>query len=133
MNLHNFLNARCPELSNNIRGELYPPPEFNQLIAKLTGYIWVGGLVLLFGGDAIFSALGIPEPAIYQYAKTNKMTVGFGLFMLNNLGASMLSTGAFELYLNGDLIYSKLETGRMPVLMDVVEAFAKKGIQIMEP
>jgi|CryBogDrversion2_2_1035213.scaffolds.fasta_scaffold490029_1 selT/selW/selH-like putative selenoprotein len=41
----------------------------------------------------------------------------------------MLSTGAFELYLNGDLVYSKLATGRMPQVSDVVEALATKGLK----
>jgi selT/selW/selH-like putative selenoprotein len=42
---------------------------------------------------------------------------GFGVFFLgNNIQASLLSTGAFEMYLDGQLVYSKLATGGMPTL-----------------
>ena len=82
VNLRNFLNAKCPELSGNISGELYPPPEFNKLIASLTSYLWMGGLALIFAGDTIFQSIGIPEPQFYQYIKQNKVGAGFALFMV---------------------------------------------------
>ena len=39
-----------------------------------------------------------------------------------------LQTGAFEIFLDDVLIYSKLETGRMPNAKDLVEALEKHGI-----
>ncbi|AAZ11202.1 hypothetical protein, conserved [Trypanosoma brucei gambiense DAL972] len=41
------------------------------------------------------------------------MVVGAG-FMMNMVASSLLQSGAFEVYLNGSLIYSKLETGAVP-------------------
>ena len=44
-----------------------------------------------------------------------------GAFIGLNFVKSMLeSTGAFEVYLNGDLLYSKLLTGRMPELHEIM-------------
>ena len=39
------------------------------------------------------------------------LAVYFGLNMLQNF---VSSTGAFEVYVNENLIFSKLETGRLP-------------------
>ena len=55
--------------------------------------------------------------------KDNKTMVFFALFMINTFGANQLSTGAFEIYFNGDLIYSKLNTGVMPRELELTRIF----------
>ena len=73
-----------------------------QYIAQLTSMMWIGGILLMLGGSSIFSALGIAEPAFYQYMKENQGMTMVGLFFLNSMGNSMLSTGAFEIFLDGN-------------------------------
>lgn len=107
---------------------MYPPTKLAQVIATITGGLWFAGLGLLFAGDTIIPMFGFQEePAAYKFIKENKFAVGFGLFILNNVGNGMLSTGAFEVYYNGDLIFSKLRTGRVPRGEDIVEALEAAG------
>lgn len=92
----------------HIYGEVYPPTPTGQLVSSLTSAVWYAGLAFIFGGDALISALGIKEdPVFYSFIKRNKIVVGGALFLMNNLGSSLLATGAFEVYYNGELIYSK--------------------------
>ncbi len=110
------MEAGYPELIGNVEGGklikasvilyhfttgLYPPPLHAQYIAQLTSIMWIGGIFLMIGGSSIFSTLGIAEPAFYQFMKENQGMTMIGLFFLNSMGNSMLSTGAFEIYLDG--------------------------------
>lgn len=53
----------------------------------------------------------------------------FILFLINSFGNSQLATGAFEIYLNDVLVYSKLETGRLPTPRDLMDALRLAGIE----
>jgi selT/selW/selH-like putative selenoprotein len=99
------------------------------MVATTTNIIWFGGIGLLFGGSSFFSTLGIQEPELYKSMKQNPVAAFMGLFVVNSFGASQLSTGAFEIYLDDALIYSKLETGRMPTGPDVIAALEANGLK----
>mmetsp|Transcript_34175 Transcript_34175/g.53433 ORF Transcript_34175/g.53433 Transcript_34175/m.53433 type:complete len:82 (-) Transcript_34175:327-572(-) len=60
--------------------------------------------------------MGMPMPPWYEAnINSNKMIVLFGsFFVINGLINSMMSTGAFEVTLNDELVWSKLETGIAP-------------------
>ena len=89
--------------------------------------LWIFGIALLFVGETIFKTMGITEPEWFVWMKNNKVATFIGLFMMNNVGNSQLTTGAFELYYNDELIFSKLATGRVPNANDIVAALASKG------
>lgn len=46
-------------------------------------------------------------------------------FIGNTVRQNMLSTGAFEVSFQGTPIFSKLGTGRMPTMAEVVEGLAE--------
>ena len=95
----------------------------------MIGYLWIGGLALVFGGSQIFSALGMPEPSWYEPIKNNKTGAFLALFVMNNIGHSFLATGAFEVYLNDELIHSKLLMHRMPSTTDLIHALSARGFK----
>jgi len=98
-----------------IEGSNFQASEWKQGVAQMAGYMWMGGLGMQFFGEALFNNLGITnKPAFYVYLKENPMQVLGGLFLVNNVASSQLATGAFEVYLDDVLIYSKLETGHVP-------------------
>jgi len=54
---------------------------------------------------------------------------GFLTFMLgNNIQSSLNTTGAFEIYVDGELIWSKLETGKMPNMDVLAQKLTDHGI-----
>lgn len=129
MQLKKFLESQYPELEGGrIRGQTHPPTLFGELVGTVVSLVWFGGITLLLAGNYVFQALKMPEPEWYQYMKQNTGTVFIGLFILNNIGGAMMQTGAFEIYLNDELIYSKLQTGRMPTGLDVTEALSRHGL-----
>ena len=52
-------------------------------------------------------------------------------FLSSQLSAGLLQTGAFEIYIDGDLVYSKLETGRQITEGDIRAIFEPYGVTPM--
>lgn len=75
----------------------------------------MGFILFVIFGEQIFRAINRPIPGFYQKIQENKWMWCMGTFFIGNqISTSLISTGAFEIYINDKLAFSKLETGRMP-------------------
>lgn len=69
------------------------------------------------GPRQLFRTLGLPIPPWQMYLANNKMSTCMTSWLLGNtLAQNLVSTGAFEVYYDGNLIFSKLTTGKLPVV-----------------
>jgi selT/selW/selH-like putative selenoprotein len=123
-----FVETNYPELKGSIIGDVYPPPWYALWISSICGWIWLGGIILIFAGSNLCQSFGIREPQLLTWINNNKIQTFMVLFMMNNVASSMLSTGAFEVYLDGNLVFSKLEMKRFPQPQDIIAAFEQYGI-----
>ena len=55
----------------------------------------------------------------------NKMQTFVALYVINLIGSNLLSTGAFEVYVQDELIWSKIETGRLPDMQYLLQEITK--------
>jgi len=103
-----------------VTGSEYPVPPMKALLAKLITCVQYALYALIFAGQIIFEKIGIQPPAIYQRLTKNKIMAFFVIMtvfgQLNNMVAN---TGAFEVELDHRLVYSKLETGRLPTVQEI--------------
>lgn len=75
---------------------------------------------------AFFGGLNnIPEP-VGPWLQENKAMGMMGLFLLNVVAGQLLATGAFEIFLNDELIFSKIETGQIPQLKPLLRKLDTK-------
>lgn len=105
------------------------------MMASIAGWINLFTMAFLFVGDAIIEAFygrrRLPTwlEKLKHYVNENKFQVGifafFGSSMIQN---NLLATGAFEVYVNGKLEFSKLEQNRMPEWGDITQMFASRGV-----
>jgi selT/selW/selH-like putative selenoprotein len=131
--LQEFLEVRYPEFRGQIQGGNYPPPSHAVIATQVAQLAQWSIIILMFGGDALFQAMGIIQhPEWYTYIKENKMSTFIGVFFANSVAQSMTATGAFEVAVDGHQIYSKLATGRMPTAGDLVTGLAQLGINPIE-
>lgn len=111
---HNF-----PDVT--VDGANYPAPPNAVLLAKFAAYLQMAGMALMFFGPTLLSVVGINmSPATQAFIAENKLMIIGGLFMFNTFAQNGMATGAFEVEFNGKVVFSKLETGRMPTLDDLV-------------
>jgi len=88
------------------------------------------GAVLIFLGDSVFTYLQVPAPNFYQYMKNNKIITGLLLWMVGNYIINVASsTGAFEVFYKGEMVFSKLESGRFPRAIDILVTIGKEPVQ----
>mmetsp|Transcript_6140 Transcript_6140/g.8937 ORF Transcript_6140/g.8937 Transcript_6140/m.8937 type:complete len:137 (-) Transcript_6140:458-868(-) len=129
--LRQFLEQNFPELEGNVHGSNYPPPEFAVYLSQLIGMLQIFAMAAVFMGDAIWQFVpfmnGQP-PEWWSQVKENPMLVVCTLFMGNSIANSMTTTGAFEVLLDGVVVFSKLETGRMPSGPEILRAFKGAGL-----
>jgi selT/selW/selH-like putative selenoprotein len=131
--LAEFLETRYPELRGQVHGSNYPPPQHAIYAAQAAGLLQWAALGMYVGGPTLFAQMGIaPHPEWYTWMTENKMATFMGVFFANSAAQSMSATGAFEVEVDGVMVYSKLESGRMPTARDLVEGFEKVGLFAME-
>lgn len=122
-----------------ITGENYEVGGHKQLMSSIIGYLRTVFFILLFAGENFFTPFGglnqMPSVVkdIYNTINENKIQFGFICFFLGTMVQnSLLQSGAFEIYVNGNLEFSKLQGGQMPTLHNVNDIFAKYNIHFWD-
>jgi hypothetical protein len=122
-----FITQNFPEFRGRIAKEMYPPGPIKSMIANICQVVWLGGILVLLTGSTICKTLKIEEPELFKTARENPFSTFIFLFIINSVGASQLSTGAFEVTLDGELIFSKLALGRVPQGPEILKAIESMG------
>ena len=85
--------------------------------------------MFLIFGETLFQKMGRPVPEAIKTCFENKWTYGFGAyFLLGNIQSSLISTGAFEIYINDAEAYSKIKAGHMPSEQELRRIMSQFGI-----
>lgn len=129
--LKKFLETKYPDLANHIHGANYPSSTAAVYLVQLVQVLQFGTILFIFLADTIFlNVLGYPTvPGWVTLLRQNQLQVIISLFLLSSFSQNLLSTGAFEIELNGRLIYSKLATGRMPQFMEIIQELNEHGVK----
>lgn len=96
------------------------------MIAQFAQVLQLVGIGIVMFGDGVFGLFGMQQP---EFMKENKLLIFGGLFMFNTVAQNMMATGAFEITLNGKMVFSKLDQGRMPALSDLIGRFEDAGLR----
>lgn len=97
-----------------IEGGPYTPPVSVQYAIRgiRVGQAAVGAF--FFFGEQILGALGRPTPEFMGDVPTSLGIHGAALYGLNCIAQMLKSINAFEVVYNGEVLHSKLSTGRFP-------------------
>jgi len=100
----------------------YPPPQLNQMIASALSFIKFALIGCIVFGINPFEIVGVQTPQIFHWARENTAYSCFMLFFLSNaVENQLISTGAFEITFDGQLIWSKLQSGRIPSIDELIK------------
>ncbi|CAL4894009.1 unnamed protein product [Urochloa decumbens] len=93
----------------------YPPPFPKRVLSKVIPIVQVGAVATIMAGDQIFPRLGMVPPPWYYSLRANRFGTMATIWLFGNFAQSFLqSSGAFEVYCNGELVFSKLTEQRFP-------------------
>jgi len=110
-----YLEGEFPGI--HVDGENYPPPPIIELFMKLLQAIQLFAMGLIVFGDVFWTNIlrFRSVPAFYHKIKEYYFQMGLLVFfVIPQMLNKYIITGAFEMILDGVIVYSKLETGRMP-------------------
>ncbi|GFR42461.1 hypothetical protein Agub_g3368 [Astrephomene gubernaculifera] len=118
--VYQLTQTRYPGLE--VIGTHYPVPAWKYPFIRAAQFAQLSLIAVCIFGDRIFRHLGIPPPEWYtRHVVTNRFGAVFGVWFAGNfIMTNLQNTGAFEVYYDGQLIFSKLAEGRMPTLQDLV-------------
>lgn len=112
--MKNMLETQFPGI--NIVLANYPPSLPKRLLSKVIPVFQFGIIGLIMAGEQIFPKLGFAVPPPWYYSlRANRFGSIASTWLFGNFIQSFLqSSGAFEVYCNGDLVFSKLTENRFP-------------------
>jgi selT/selW/selH-like putative selenoprotein len=87
--------------------ENYPPPFPKRALSKAVPLLQFGAMATLMAGDQIFPRFGMVPPPWYYSLRANRFGTMASIWLFGNFAHSFLqSSGAFEVYCNGQLVRS---------------------------
>ncbi|GAB9465665.1 hypothetical protein Gpo141_00003064 [Globisporangium polare] len=122
-----YLEERYPHLADRVYGENYEVDPMKKLLARALGYLQIVAMVLMVAGEYIFRALGL-DTALLQKALDNRIGCFAVILLTGWISQGLVSTGAFEVTFNDELLFSKLEVGRWPTLEELATLLDARGL-----
>ncbi|KDD76168.1 hypothetical protein H632_c330p2 [Helicosporidium sp. ATCC 50920] len=96
--------------------ENQPPSVPRQLASKAVGVAQSSAVLLSLAGQHLGNRLGLSEN-LQAKLKQHRLAITAGAFFVGNTVRNMLaSTGAFEVFVGKEQVFSKLETKSMPAM-----------------
>lgn len=119
MEVQNLLAEKKPGLV--VVGEEYPVAFIRRMTSTLLTIAQYFTLACLFFGQKIWSFLNMPEPKFFIPMREKSWQYLIGIMIGGNLlNNALMSTGAFEMILNDQLIFSKLALNRLPTIPEIL-------------
>lgn len=111
----------------NVILENYPPTLPKRLLSKAVTAAQFGIVGIVIAGEQIFPRLGFvaPPPWYYSLAANKFRTISSSWLLGNFIQSFLQSSGAFEVYCNGGLVFSKLQSQRFPGEIELKDLVAK--------
>lgn len=127
-----FLETKFPELKGKVTGDNYPiPPVINLMTQLLTGAQLLTMALMVFGDGLWTNILRLRGvPSWYYSVKQYGFQLGVAIFFIvPQILNKWIITGAFEIIVDEETKFSKLETGRMPSSADLEYMFERLGMK----
>ena len=115
-----MISQRFP--GTEVVGSNFPPSAFAVAASKAVNVGTFAAMGLTHFGDQLCAALGAPAtPAFVANLQSNKMGSTMGAwFVGNTVSQNLLNTGAFEVFYDGEVIFSKHDTKRLPTIPEIM-------------
>lgn len=130
MHLKNYIETYYESLAGQVHGGNFPAPWYATLLSQAVMYMQIGFVGLSFFGSNIWPMLGLTEPpSLWQQAQQNQIQCFMFLFLISSVAQNMCASGAFEIMLDGKVLFSKLEEKRFPTIQEIDSLLSKAGIE----
>mmetsp|Transcript_90074 Transcript_90074/g.134996 ORF Transcript_90074/g.134996 Transcript_90074/m.134996 type:complete len:131 (+) Transcript_90074:204-596(+) len=125
-----FANYLKHHYSDNIKisGEPHPPDGLAAMGAQVCSIVAMAAVFCGIFGGFIKDLLPGDAKTLVEYLTENPRFLVLTFFVCNFIGGQLIATGAFEVYVSDNLVYSKLETGQLPRPDALFPALQRQGL-----
>lgn len=118
--MRNLILQRFP--GTEVIGSNFPPSAFAVAASKAVNVGTFAAMGLTHFGDRLCLALGArATPAFVANLQSNKMGSTMGAwFVGNTVSQNLLNTGAFEVFYDGEVLFSKRKEKRLPTVPEIM-------------
>lgn len=129
-----FLEQSFPELKGKITAEQYPPPPIPLFLSNVLTLIQLLGLLWVILGEKLWRFIGYknnrPLPHFVYTVQNNPFPIMIFIYLLApNIIGKFVNSGAFEIYLNDIIIFSKLQSGHFPDKDYLIKLLTTDGLK----
>jgi selT/selW/selH-like putative selenoprotein len=133
LSVKKFLEQKFPDLADGrVTGGNHPTPPIVELLLKVLSCVQFLGMALIIFGDRVWTSfLRFRQVPLWYYDTVKRYPIPLGVlffFVLPKFLNRYVATGAFEILVDGKLVYSKLESGQMPNPGDIITIFENLGM-----
>ncbi|KAJ6316083.1 hypothetical protein OIU78_019378 [Salix suchowensis] len=124
--MKNMLESEFPGMQVILAN--HPAPLPKRLLSKVVPVVQFGIIGIILAGEHIFPRLGFAAPPPWYYSlRANRFGSIASTWLFGNLIQSFLqSSGAFEVFCNGELVFSKLMEHRFPGEIELRDVVGKR-------
>jgi len=99
---------------------MMPPPHKMYMAYALKAVFFAGLVVQLAGG------MFLPAEVMEKYVSNNRMGIFIAMMAANMVSGSILTTNAFEISHNGEMVWSAMERGRLPHVEELIHELQRR-------
>ena len=103
------------------------------LASRALNVLLYAALAYMLVGTMLLGRLGLEEPALLARVRESKLQLIVGYFVVNAVASSLVATGAYEVMLDGRLVFSKLASGGAPSTRQLAELIEGAGLRPAHP
>ena len=113
----------------DVQLSIYPTTQLKAYISKGLSFLQFGLFIIFMGGQALRNSLTFIPPAVFDFIEKRKMLIGIGMYFgISQLQSVLSKTGAFEVYANNELVWSKLGSNQMPTIESILITLNEMGL-----
>lgn len=110
----------------SVSGGAHPPGPVKEALAVVARFAQAAAVLVILFGERLCRALRVAVPQWLRETERNKLGFLFAAFIAGNmLAANVYKSGAFEVYYDGRLVWSKLNSGQAPQIGAIVRLLAR--------
>ena len=88
-------------------------------------------IVTMISGNFIKQTFPMIPPKIIDIIQENKITSGILMFFGGNILSGMITNnGAFEIFVNNKMVWSKLSSGKVPNIQGIESLITRNGFNL---
>lgn len=117
----------------DVQGAFYPPPPAIEFLSHIMSVIQLGAILwVVMGGEKLLRMVGYKNgmPRWFYTVQDNSFPIGVAIFLiLPQILAKWTLSGAFEIFLDENQIWSKLEHGSFPTHHQLIDPLVAAGLR----